>query len=68
MGAIRPLRRVRPGIARSRDERFELVRGPGCWQVRSLDTTAASLLLSGGGPAGMLAQTGSHGMAGVDRE
>jgi hypothetical protein len=50
MGEIRPLRRVRPGVARSRDERFELIEAPGCWQVRSRDTEAGALLLSGGTP------------------
>jgi hypothetical protein len=47
VNAVRPLRRVRSGVARSRDERFELVRGEGCWQVRSL-TAAGALDLQGG--------------------
>jgi hypothetical protein len=47
---IRPLRRVRPGIARSRDQRFELVRGLNCWQVRSLTSDGATLLQGGGSP------------------
>jgi hypothetical protein len=44
---IRPLRRVHPGLARTRDNRFELVKGPGCWQARSLTTEAASELQGG---------------------
>lgn len=48
--AVRPLRRVKPGIARTRDERFELIRAIGCWQVRSLTSEAASKLQGGGLP------------------
>ena len=49
-GAIYPLRRVREGRAQSRDERFELIKATGCWQVRSLSPDAATDLLSGGPP------------------
>jgi hypothetical protein len=47
---VRPLRRVREGLAWTRDERFELVKGSGCWQVRSLTRDAATDLLQGGVP------------------
>lgn len=47
---IRPLTGIRPGYARSRDERFELVRGPNCWQVRSCSPEAAHDLMQLGKP------------------
>ena len=63
---VRPLRRVREGVARTRDERFELAKGPGCWQVRSLTSEASTYLLSGGGPTGMPASSGACRMVGVN--
>jgi hypothetical protein len=72
MSAIRPLRRVRRGVARSRDERFELVRGEGCWQARSL-TAAGALDLQGGAcrpPVAYAATspTGSSGSRWAERD
>lgn len=47
---IRPLRRAGEGRALSRDERYELLRGSNCWQVRSKDAKAAERLLRLGKP------------------